>query len=84
MFFSPYPIVVFVLDRATLASLQGLAGISDERHPAAARRGQNQCPLRTTALGKSCIIRWASQHADTGFDAFDDISDYGTLTFLCS
>lgn len=50
--FPPYPIVVFVLDRATLASSQGLAGISDERHPAAARRGPKSMSTLKHSAGK--------------------------------
>lgn len=50
--FPPYPIVVFVLDRAALASSQGLAGISDERHPAAARRGPKSMSTLKHSAGK--------------------------------
>lgn len=56
----PYPTVVFVLDGARTRLPRGAQrGLQTSDILQQRDVGQNQCPLRSTALGKCCIIRWA-------------------------
>lgn len=56
----PYPTVVFVLDGARARLPRGAQrGLQTSDILQQRDAGQNQCPLRSTALGKCCIIRWA-------------------------
>lgn len=47
-----HPIVVFVLERTMFASSQGLAGISDQRHPAASSPGPKSMSTVKHSAGK--------------------------------
>lgn len=87
----PYPIVVFVLDGAELASLQGLAGTSDKRHPAAAKHGPKSMSSQKHSAGKvlpnqmgfllhsQLFFTHSAKQAQRGFDA--DINSWYTDPF---
>lgn len=87
----PYPIVVFVLDGAKLASSQGLAGTSDKRHPAAAKRGPKSMSSQKHSAGKvlpnqmgfllhsQLFFTHSAKQAQRGFDA--DINSWYTDPF---
>lgn len=93
----PYPIVVFVLDGAELASSQGLAGTSDKRHPAAAKHGPKSMSSQKHSAGKvlpnqmgfllhsQLFFTHSAKQAQRGFDA--DINSWYTDPFaptLCA